>query len=68
MRFGKRTRQKPAGPPAAPATFGSIDMTAVFKGYDKVKVSGEEFKAAVMAKKKDLMGIMEQMQTESRIA
>ena len=40
-------------------------MTAVFKGYDKVKVSGEEFKAAVMAKKKDLMSIMEQMKVES---
>jgi Skp family chaperone for outer membrane proteins len=53
--------------PPAPATFGSIDMTAVFKGYDKVKVSGEEFKAAVMAKKKDLMGIMQEMQQESEM-
>lgn len=61
----KTNTQSPAGTPAAPATFGSIDMTAVFKGYDKVKVSGEEFKAAVMTKKKDLMAIMEQMQTES---
>jgi outer membrane protein len=42
-------------------------MTAVFKGYDKVKVSGEEFKAAVMAKKKDLMSIMQEMQQESEI-
>lgn len=61
----KSTTQSPAATPPAPSTFGSIDMTAVFKGYDKVKVSGEEFKAAVMAKKKDLMGIMQQMQQES---
>ncbi|WP_406700304.1 OmpH family outer membrane protein [Singulisphaera sp. Ch08] len=61
----KTTTQSAAGPAPAPATFGSIDMTAVFKGYDKVKVSGEEFKAAVMLKKKDLMGIMQQMQQES---
>jgi outer membrane protein len=53
--------------PPSPATFGSIDMTAVFKGYDKVKVSGDEFKAAVMAKKKDLMGIMQEMQQESEL-
>jgi outer membrane protein len=55
----------PTGP--APATFGTIDMTAVFKGYDRVKVSGEEFKSAVMEKKKDLMKVMQQMQMESEM-
>ncbi|SIN90549.1 outer membrane protein [Singulisphaera sp. GP187] len=61
----KTTTQGTTVAPPAPATFGTIDMTAVFKGYDKVKVSGQEFQAAVMAKKKDLMGIMQQMQQES---
>lgn len=63
----KSTTQESTQTPPAPATFGSIDMTAVFKGYDKVKISGEEFKAAVMAKKKDLMAIMQEMQQESEV-
>src|SRR4051812_9780049 len=61
-----RAGTTPANPPA-PAAFGTVDMTAIFKGYDKVKVSGEEFKAAVMAKKNELMQVMTQMQTETEI-
>src|SRR3954466_2323356 len=54
-------------PPPAPARVGTVDMTAVFKGYNKVKVSGEEFRTAVMAKKNELMQVMTQMQTESEV-
>jgi Skp family chaperone for outer membrane proteins len=51
--------------PPAPATFGSVDMGAVFKGYDRVKSSSEEFRAAVMGKKNELMKIQAEMQQES---
>src|SRR5262249_51007370 len=54
---------KPAAP--TPPTFGTIDMGEVFKGYDKVKVNADEFKAAVLARQKDLMGVMTQMKAES---
>jgi len=47
---------------AGPATFGSIDMGAVFKGYEKVKVTNEEFIAAVGVKKKELQGVLAQME------
>lgn len=40
--------------PIAPAIIGTIDMDAVFKGYDKVKASSDEFKAAAMAKQEEL--------------
>jgi outer membrane protein len=55
----------PRPPAPAPATFGSIDMGAVFKGYDKVKSSSEEFRAAVMAKKNELMKVQAEMQQEA---
>jgi outer membrane protein len=51
--------------PPTPATFGTIDMSEVFKNYDKVKVTGEEFRAAVMARRNDLMKLMTEMQHES---
>jgi outer membrane protein len=54
---------KPAAP--VPVTVGCVDMSAVFKGYDKVKVNSEEFKAAVLAKKNELMKFMAEAQQES---
>jgi Skp family chaperone for outer membrane proteins len=57
----------PKPPPPTPATVGSVDIAAVFKGYDRVKVNSEEFKAAVMAKKGDLMKIMTEAQQESEM-
>lgn len=63
----KTATQSQAQPSSGVATFGSIDMKAVFKGYDKVKVTGEEFKAAVAVKRKELMGVMQQLQTESEM-
>ena len=40
-------------------------MTAIFKKYDKVRISGEEFKASVLAKKNELMKLMQEMQQET---
>jgi len=55
-----------ATPPAA-ATFGSIDMGAVFKGYDKVKVVSEEFRSSVMNKRNEIMKYATEMQQESEM-
>ena len=46
---------------------GTIDMDAVFKNYEKVKVSSEEFKAAAMAKKDELMKIQAEAQQEGEM-
>jgi Skp family chaperone for outer membrane proteins len=53
--------------PPVPATVGSVDIAAIFKGYDRVKVNSEEFKAAVMAKKGELMKIMTEGQQEAEM-
>ncbi len=36
-------------PPAAAPIIGTIDIDAVFKGYDKFKVANKEFNAALLA-------------------
>jgi len=51
--------------PPTPVTVGCIDVGAIFKGYDKVKANTEEFRAAVMAKKNELMKLMAEAQQES---
>jgi Skp family chaperone for outer membrane proteins len=51
--------------PPAPVTVGCVDISAVFKGYDKVKANSEEFRAAVMAKKNELMKFMAEAQQAS---
>jgi outer membrane protein len=63
----KATTQAPGTKPSppVPVTVGCVDMSAVFKGYDKVKVNSEEFKAAVLAKKNELMKFMAEAQQES---
>jgi Skp family chaperone for outer membrane proteins len=63
----KATSQASAPKPPAPPVIGSVDMAAIFKGYDKVKVNSEEFKAAVMAKKGELMKFMTEAQQESEM-
>jgi Skp family chaperone for outer membrane proteins len=63
----KAASQATAPRPPAPATVGSVDIAAVFKGYDKVKVNSEEFKSAVMAKKGELMKFMSEAQQESEM-
>jgi outer membrane protein len=71
----RRTSGGPAATAAAPATpkapdpaiIGWVDMGAVFKGYDKVKVQGEEFKVAVQGKQKELVKYTQEAQQESEM-
>ena len=45
-------RPRAAAPKAAgPAVIGTVDLDAVFKGYDKVKADSEEFKAAARSRR-----------------
>ena len=58
----------PATPTApVPPVIGTIDMDAVFKNYEKVKVSSEEFKAAALARKAELQKIQADAQQEAEI-
>ncbi|MDR3622887.1 MAG: OmpH family outer membrane protein [Paludisphaera borealis] len=50
-----------------PPVIGTVDLEAVFKGYEKVKAQAEEFNAAAMAKKKDLMKIQGEMAQEAEM-
>ena len=65
----RRTASPSTAAPVAPITpvIGTIDMDAVFKNYDKVKVSSEEFKAAALARKGDLQKIQADAQQEAEI-
>jgi len=65
----RRTASPSTAAPTAPITpvIGTIDMDAVFKSYDKVKVSSEEFKAAALARKGDLQKIQADAQQEAEI-
>ncbi len=65
----RRTASPSTGASAAPITpvIGTIDMDAVFKNYDKVKVSSEEFKAAALARKGELQKIQADAQQEAEI-
>ena len=53
--------------PAGPAIIGWVDVAGVFKGYDKVKVKSEEFKAAVKLKQAELMKYQADAQQESEM-
>jgi len=68
-RVQRSAAQSAAGSPKAPepATIGTIDMAAVFKNYDKVKAIGEEFQAAALAKKNELMKLLTEAQSESEV-
>jgi Skp family chaperone for outer membrane proteins len=61
----KTATQATAPKPPAPAIIGCVDMAAIFKGYDKVKVNSEEFKAAVMAKKGELVKFQSEAEQEA---
>jgi outer membrane protein len=52
--------------PPTPATIGCVDMAAVFKEYDKVKVNSEEFRGAVMAKKGELTRVQAEAEQEAQ--
>lgn len=53
--------------PPDPAVVGWLDLTAVFKGYKKFKVQGEEFKAAAQAKQAELMKYQAEAQQEAQM-
>lgn len=62
-------QDKASGKPAAatPPVIGTVDIGAVLKGYEKVKVLSEEFKAAALAKQNELMKISQEAQQEAEI-
>ena len=64
---GQQHVDRGARPRRSPPVIGTVDMDAVFKSYDKVKVSSEEFKAAAMAKKNELMKIQAEAQQEAEM-
>lgn len=65
----RRTNSTAAATPAAPIppVIGTIDMDRVFKEYEKVKVSSEEFKAAAQARKAELVKIQGEAQAEAEM-
>jgi len=65
----RRTASPGVATPSAPIApvIGTVDMDAVFKSYEKVKVSSEEFKAAALARKADLQKIQLEAQQETEI-
>ncbi len=63
----KTASQAPPRPPRrprhlTPAIFGTVDIRAVLKDYEKVKTQQEEFKSAAMAKHNELMKIQSEGQ------
>jgi Skp family chaperone for outer membrane proteins len=46
---------------------GTIDLDSVFKSYEKVKYANEEFQAAMVAKKGELMKIQNEMAQEAEV-
>jgi RNA polymerase sigma factor (sigma-70 family) len=55
------------GPHPSAAAIGSIDVDAVFKRSEKVKVSNKEFSAARLFRKNELMRIMYDAQEEAQL-
>jgi Skp family chaperone for outer membrane proteins len=49
-----------AAKPAGPATIGSLDLDAVFRGYEKVKVSSDAFKAEALQRQNELAKMMQE--------
>ena len=50
-----------------PPLIGTVDMDAVFKSYEKFKMSNKEFQAAVMSRQNDLMKIKSQGEEEAQM-
>jgi len=53
--------------PPGPTIIGTVDLDAVFKGYEKVKADSEEFKSAALVKKNELMKLMTEAQQEQEM-
>ena len=64
----RKTTASAASPKAvSPAVIGTVDLDAVFKGYDKVKADSEEFKSAAQVKKGELMKLQAEAQQEQEM-
>lgn len=50
-------QQHPAAQPLAPAIIGTVDLDAVFKGYEKMKVTMDSMKADITARQGDMSKI-----------
>jgi Skp family chaperone for outer membrane proteins len=58
----------PSAPTApVPPVIGTVDLDAVFKNYEKVKVSSQEFQAAAMARKGELQKIQAEAQADAEM-
>jgi Skp family chaperone for outer membrane proteins len=58
-----------AAAPTAPVPpmIGTVDMDAVFKGYEKFKVTSKEFQAAVLGRQNELMKIKNEAEEEAQM-
>ena len=58
-----------AATPAAPIppVIGTVDIEAVFKGYEKFKASNKEFQAAMLARQNELMKIKSEGEEEAQM-
>jgi outer membrane protein len=66
--LGQQAKSKNSASAApAPPVIGTVDIGAVLKGYEKVKVLSEEFKAAALAKQNDLMKLSTQAQQKAEM-
>ena len=50
-----------------PPLIGTVDMDAVFKSYEKFKMSNKEFQAAVMGRQNELMKIESEGKEEAQM-
>jgi RNA polymerase sigma factor (sigma-70 family) len=66
-RPGKAMEPREAGPHVSAAAIGSIDIEAVWKRYEKAKVSTKEYNAALSARRNELMRIMSEAQEEAQM-
>ena len=67
-----RKAANPNGGAAAPAApippmIGTVDMDAVFKGYEKFKATSKEFQTAVLARQNELMKIKSEAEEEAQM-
>jgi Skp family chaperone for outer membrane proteins len=54
-------------PPVVPPIIGTVDIDAVFKGYDKFKVANKEFNVALLARQNEMMKLKNEGQEEAQM-
>ena len=62
---GGSTAAAPAAP--VPPMIGTVDMDAVFKGYEKFKATNKEFQAAVLGRQNELMKLKSEYEDEGQM-